>query len=155
MVKEPLHNGTSLLLVCFHHLCESFSLCFRFELSYQTAGHSHPRTPSHSTFYGPTGPTCHILPSFFFLNLQPEPGRQGVGGDCCPGGCTYLLGKEPSFICFLADARKESRHKMLLKKLAEDARKLNQNICECITESTYSESLGLPFPRAGRVALGC
>lgn len=43
---------------------------------------------------------------------------------------------------------------MLLKKLAEDARKLTQNICECITVSSYAESLGLPFPQAGRVALG-
>lgn len=50
-----------------------------------------------------------------------------------------------SFICFSADARKESHHKILLRKLAEDVRKLNQNICECITESVHSDSLDRSF----------
>lgn len=139
-----------------------FTICVRVSLSALGLNCLIRQRASYIPGHLPTAPSMALqglpvtsFPRFFFLNLQPEPGRQGVGGDCCPGGCTYLLGKEPSFICFLADARKESRHKMLLKKLAEDARKLNQNICECITESTYSESLGLPFPRAGRVAFGC
>lgn len=94
MVKEPLHNGTSLLLVCFHHLCESFSLsalglnCLIRQRASHIPGHL-PTAPSMAL----QGLPVTSFPRFFFLNLQPEPGRQGVGGDCCPGGCTYLFGK--------------------------------------------------------------
>lgn len=154
MVKEPLHKlSSSFLFSPFDCVWEFLSLLSVWIFLSDNVPVT-SQDPFPSSFCDPIGSTCHI-PSlvFFFLNPQPVTGSQGVGRYCCPGGCTYLLGKYLSFICFLADARKESHHKMLLKKLAEDARKLNQNICERITKSHHSESLRLPFPQAGRVAL--